>query len=83
MVFASFTGEEAGLLGSREFVRLAAENKPFFLFLRHMDPHAPYLPPRPFERMFYDGDEFDPANKSLAMQEKQERLQKIQRLPVH
>jgi hypothetical protein len=27
IVFASFTGEEAGLLGSREFVRLAAQNK--------------------------------------------------------
>jgi len=27
VVFASFTGEEAGLLGSREFVRLAAERK--------------------------------------------------------
>jgi hypothetical protein len=27
VVFASFTGEEAGLLGSREFVRLARENK--------------------------------------------------------
>lgn len=27
IVFASFTGEEAGLLGSREFVRLAAERK--------------------------------------------------------
>jgi hypothetical protein len=27
IVFASFTGEEAGLLGSREFVRLARENK--------------------------------------------------------
>jgi hypothetical protein len=27
IVFASFTGEEAGLLGSREFVRLAAANK--------------------------------------------------------
>jgi hypothetical protein len=27
VVFASFTGEEAGLLGSREFVRLAAEKK--------------------------------------------------------
>ena len=27
VVFASFTGEEAGLLGSREFVRLAAANK--------------------------------------------------------
>ena len=27
IVFASFTGEEAGLYGSREFVRLAAQNK--------------------------------------------------------
>jgi hypothetical protein len=27
VVFASFTGEEAGLLGSREFVRVAAERK--------------------------------------------------------
>jgi hypothetical protein len=27
VVFASFTGEESGLLGSREFVRLAAANK--------------------------------------------------------
>ncbi|MCL2512324.1 MAG: sulfatase-like hydrolase/transferase [Oscillospiraceae bacterium] len=48
-----------------ELKRLAGEDKPFLLFLRHMDPHSPYLPPRPFERIFYDGDEFDPNNKSL------------------
>jgi len=48
-----------------ELKTLAADEKPFFLFLRHMDPHSPYLPPRPFERMFYDGDEFDPNNHSL------------------
>lgn len=41
------------------------EDKPFFLFLRHMDPHAPYLPPQPFVKMFYQGNEFDPNNKSL------------------
>ncbi len=46
-----------------ELKTLAAEDKPFFLFLRHMDPHSPYLPPQPFERMFYDGDEFDPNNQ--------------------
>ncbi|MCL2099620.1 MAG: sulfatase-like hydrolase/transferase [Oscillospiraceae bacterium] len=40
-------------------------NKPFFLFLRHMDPHAPYLPPKPFSEMYYQGDKFDPNNKSL------------------
>jgi arylsulfatase A-like enzyme len=41
------------------------EDKPFFLFLRHMDPHSPYLPPHPFSRMFYQADEFDPDNRSL------------------
>ena len=45
--------------------RLVAGNKPFFLFLRHMDPHAAYLPPQPFERIFYHGDECDPANRSM------------------
>ncbi len=48
-----------------ELKELAARDKPFFLFLRHMDPHSPYLPPQPFERIFFDGDEFDPNNKSL------------------
>jgi arylsulfatase A-like enzyme len=48
-----------------ELKRLAAGDKPFFLFLRHMDPHSPYLPPPPFERMFYGGDETDPAHHSL------------------
>ncbi len=48
-----------------ELKRLAAEDSPFFLFLRHMDPHSPYLPPGPFERMFYDGDEYDKNNRSL------------------
>jgi len=44
---------------------LAASDKPFFLFMRHMDPHSPYLPPFPFERLFYSGNEFDPNNRSL------------------
>lgn len=48
-----------------ELKRLAGEDKPFFLFLRHMDPHSPYLPPQPFERIFYGGNEFDPDNHSL------------------
>jgi arylsulfatase A-like enzyme len=48
-----------------ELKRLAGEDKPFFLFLRHMDPHSPYLPPLPFERIFYDGNEYDPNNYSL------------------
>ncbi|MCC6169710.1 MAG: sulfatase [Caldilineaceae bacterium] len=48
-----------------ELDRLAKKRAPFFLFLRHMDPHAPYLPPAPFERMFYHGNETDPKNKSM------------------
>ena len=48
-----------------ELKSLAAEDKPFFLFMRHMDPHSPYLPPAPFERIFYDGNEYDKSNHSL------------------
>jgi arylsulfatase A-like enzyme len=48
-----------------ELHRLAEDDKPFFLFLRHMDPHSPYLPPKPYERMFYGGDERDPSNRSM------------------
>jgi arylsulfatase A-like enzyme len=48
-----------------ELNRLAEDDKPFFLFLRHMDPHSPYLPPKPYERIFYGGDEMDPSNPSM------------------
>jgi arylsulfatase A-like enzyme len=48
-----------------ELDRMAADDQPFFLFLRHMDPHSPYLPPKPYDRMFYSGDECDPNNKSM------------------
>jgi arylsulfatase A-like enzyme len=48
-----------------ELKRLDAEAKPWFVMLRHMDPHSPYLPPEPYDRMFYGGDEMDPKNKSL------------------
>ena len=52
-------------VGLRELERLVENDEPFFLFLRHMDPHAPYLPPEPYERMFYHGDETDPSNRSM------------------
>ena len=48
-----------------ELERLSRRRQPFFLFLRHMDPHAPYLPPEPYERMFYHGNELDPKNESM------------------
>ncbi len=44
---------------------LAAQDKPWMLFLRHMDPHTPYLPPAPFNRLFYTGDECAPGNNSM------------------
>ncbi len=48
-----------------ELDRLARQKEPFFLFLRHMDPHAPYLPPEPYERMFYHGNERNRRNQSM------------------
>jgi arylsulfatase A-like enzyme len=61
----SHKAENLNAVAIPELRRLAAEDKPFFLFLRHMDPHSPYLPPRPFERLFYGGNELDPAKHSL------------------
>jgi len=48
-----------------ELERLSRESAPFLLFLRHMDPHSPYLPPAPFERVFYGGEECDPQHSSM------------------
>lgn len=48
-----------------EIDRLAKSDQPFFVMLRHMDPHSPYMPPAPYDRMFYHGDECDPENKSM------------------
>ncbi|MDD6800406.1 MAG: sulfatase [Firmicutes bacterium] len=48
-----------------ELDRLAKGDKPFFLMIRHMDPHSPYYAPKPYDRLFYNGNEFDPNNKSL------------------
>lgn len=61
-------GDKAGALNEvtlpilEDMVRSGA---PFFLFLRHMDPHAPYLPPPPYDRMFYSGNECDPTKHSM------------------
>ncbi|HSV73016.1 MAG TPA: sulfatase [Chthonomonadales bacterium] len=48
-----------------EIARLCAQEQPWLLLLRHMDPHTPYLPPAPYERMFYHGEECDPNNRSM------------------
>ncbi len=57
--------ENLNVVALTEMERLAGEDKPFFLFLRHMDPHSPYLPPEPFHKMFYQRNELDPNNHSL------------------
>lgn len=45
--------------------RCAAQDNPFYLFVHYWDPHTPFLPPAPFDRMFYEGNERDPANRSM------------------
>ena len=54
--------EEMNKVAIPELERLAAQDKPWALFLRHMDPHSPYYTKEPFTRMFYQGDEVDPHN---------------------
>jgi arylsulfatase A-like enzyme len=44
---------------------MAKSGKPFLLYLRHMDPHAPYLPPPPYDQMFYAKDPCDKAVKTM------------------
>jgi arylsulfatase len=36
-------------------------DKPLFTFLHYFDAHAPYAPPPPFARMYYEGDERAPG----------------------
>jgi len=38
---------------------------PFFLFIHYWDPHTPYTPPQKYRRLFYEGDEKDPSNRSM------------------
>ncbi|MFI5356526.1 MAG: sulfatase [Opitutales bacterium] len=61
----SLKAENLNAVALPELKRLAGSKRPFFLFMRHMDPHSPYMPPSPYERMFYSGNELDPKNRSL------------------
>lgn len=61
----SHKAENLNAVAIPELARLAKQRNPFFLFLRHMDPHAPYLPPAPYDRIFYHGNETDRRNKSM------------------
>ena len=61
----SHKAENLNKVAIPELKRLAGQKQPFFLLMRHMDPHSPYMPPAPFERAFYGKDELDPANESM------------------
>jgi arylsulfatase A-like enzyme len=40
--------------------------RPYYVLAHYFDTHAPYRPPKPYDRMYYAGDERDPAHRSLA-----------------
>ena len=40
---------------------LVSSGQPWILFMRHMDPHAPYLPPPPYDQVFYRKDPTQPG----------------------
>jgi arylsulfatase A-like enzyme len=67
MTWEEAPGHKAEYLNEKALPLLEqmAEKQPFFLFMRHMDPHTPYLPPPPFPRMFYGGDWRDPRKHSM------------------
>jgi arylsulfatase A-like enzyme len=58
-------GEAVNRSALKVLNQAAAQEKPWFLFLHYWDAHTPYLPPTPYHRMFYGGDERDPRNRSM------------------
>jgi arylsulfatase A-like enzyme len=58
-------GEEVTARGLALLNHVSDRSRPFFLFLHYWDPHTPYLPPAPFDRMFYEGDPRDPRHTSM------------------
>lgn len=58
-------GEAVNEAALKALEACATQDRPWFCFLHYWDPHTPYLPPEPFDRMFYHGDEKDPANPSM------------------
>ncbi len=44
---------------------LEREDGPFFAWIHLFDPHAVYAAPGPYRRMYYNGAERDPENRSL------------------
>ena len=42
--------------GGARFIRGAARDRPFFLWLHYVNPHAPYTPPPPYDTLFLDAE---------------------------
>jgi arylsulfatase A-like enzyme len=42
--------------GAAGYLAAARPEKPFFLWLHYVNPHAPYTPPAPFDKAFLDAD---------------------------
>ena len=42
--------------GAVRFIRGAAGDRPFFLWLHYVNPHAPYTPPPPYDTLFLDAE---------------------------
>ncbi len=57
-------GEAVNQTAFRALDACLDQDRPWFLYCHYWDPHTPYLPPPPFDRMFYAGDEKDPDNPS-------------------
>ena len=58
-------GEEVTARGLDILREACGRKQPFFIFLHYWDPHTPYLPPPPFDRMFYAGDEKGAGHTSM------------------
>ncbi|HOM81114.1 MAG: sulfatase-like hydrolase/transferase [Armatimonadetes bacterium] len=58
-------GEAVNKTAQRILDECVRQPKPWFAFLHYWDPHTPYLPPVPFDRMFYHGNERAPENHSM------------------
>lgn len=58
-------GEQVTARALRLLDHCGRKKQPFFLFFHYWDPHTPYLPPPPFDRMFYGGDEKAAGHHSM------------------
>lgn len=54
------SGEQANALALPLLDEFSRSGRPFFLFVHYWDPHSPYLPPPPYDRLFEPAPADDP-----------------------